>query len=172
VENGLLGALERVDGAADELLAAWGEDLEGDVVGHDTGGGDETTSEFKVRVRGRGERDLDLLVAQLDEHLEVSPFLLAVHGVYQALVAVAEIGRQPSRSLVDGLGGPLAVGQVKRLELGVFLPWFLEPVCLVSSEVPCAGLGHACRGCSYMGMMGGIEVGCGDRKARREEARL
>jgi hypothetical protein len=56
----------------------------------------------------------------------------------------------------------LAVGQVKSLELGVFLPWFFEPVYPVSSEVPCAGLSHTCQGwlCwSYMGMMGGIEVG-------------
>lgn len=49
------------------------------------------------------------------------------HRVHQALVAVAEIGRQPSRGLVNGLGGPLAIRQVQGIELAVFLGRVLEP---------------------------------------------
>lgn len=78
MEDGLPGTLEGVDGAADELLATWREDLDPDVVGDYARCADEALCEVEVGLGGRREGDFDFLVAELDEHLEVGPFLLAI----------------------------------------------------------------------------------------------
>lgn len=50
------------------------------------------------------------------------------HGVNQTLVAVAQVCSQPSRGFGQGLGRPLAVGEVDGRERLVFLGGVLEPV--------------------------------------------
>jgi hypothetical protein len=58
--------------------------------------------------------------------------LLAVHRVYQGLVAITQVGRQPTRRLLDGLAGPLAIWDVERLEGLVFCGGIREPESCVS----------------------------------------
>jgi hypothetical protein len=107
MQDGLLCALERVDGAADELFPARRQDLQPDIVGYYAGGLNEALCEVEVGLRGRGEGHFDLLVAESCEHLEVHPLLLAVlhalarsrlemanrahHRINQRLVAVSQI---------------------------------------------------------------------------------
>ena len=64
VDDRLLGALDRLVGAVDEVLARLGQHLDGDVVG-DRVLVDEAAHEVEVGLRGRGEADLDLLVAHV-----------------------------------------------------------------------------------------------------------
>lgn len=74
----LLGAAQGLDGTADEVLAAGRQDLQPNVVGDGAGGFDQAAGEVKVGLRCRGERDFNLLVAHVHEHLEVSPLLLSI----------------------------------------------------------------------------------------------
>lgn len=58
------------------------------------------------------------------------------HGVDQALVSIAQIGREPARRLVNGLGRPLSVWKVERLKplvlgRGVFEPAFAWKVVML-----------------------------------------
>jgi hypothetical protein len=55
VDDGLLGALERFEGAADEVLAGLGEDFDGHVVGN-VAAFDEAAHEAEFGFRGRRER--------------------------------------------------------------------------------------------------------------------
>jgi len=126
VNDGLLGPLEGLDGAPDEVLSAGRQDLEPNIVGYGSRGLDQAPGEVEVGLRCRGEGHLNLLVAKIAQQAEVLPLLVSVHGVNQALVAVPKVCRQPSRGLVDGLAGPLAVGEVERGELLVLLGGVLE----------------------------------------------
>lgn len=49
------------------------------------------------------------------------------HGVWVALVSIAETGFKPSRGFVEDLGGPLAIGEIDGGEGLVLRPRFLEP---------------------------------------------
>ena len=62
VQDDLLGALDRLEGALDQLGAALRQHLDRDVVG-DLRALDDRADEVEVGLRGRGERDLDLLEA-------------------------------------------------------------------------------------------------------------
>ena len=55
------------------------------------------------------------------------------HGIDQTLVSVSQIGRQPARRLLDGLGRPLSVGELDRREGLVFDGGVFEPAELVAS---------------------------------------
>jgi G:T-mismatch repair DNA endonuclease (very short patch repair protein) len=126
VDDRLLGPLHRLNCAFDEILSTGRKDLEPDIIGNGIGGLDQTSRKVKVGLRRRRKRHLNLLVAQLAQHLEVLPFLLASHWVNQALVAIAKVCGEPSRCFVNGLVGPLSVRKVQRLELLVFLGGILE----------------------------------------------
>lgn len=78
VKDGLLGTLERLDCPADEVLTAWREHLQPDVIGDHARGLDEAAGEVKVRLRGGGERNLNLLVTNIDKHLEEAEFLVTI----------------------------------------------------------------------------------------------
>jgi hypothetical protein len=69
VDDGLLGALDRLVGALDQLFAGLGEHLDDDVVG-DQVVVDELADEVEVGLARAREADLDLLVAHLHEELE------------------------------------------------------------------------------------------------------
>src|SRR5581483_3325544 len=55
------------------------------------------------------------------QRVEHAALALRPHGLDERLVAVAQIDRAPDRRLGDGAAGPLAIGQVDRLEGAVFL---------------------------------------------------
>ena len=55
MENSFSRALEGIDGPPDELFAAWGEDLQPDIVGNYTGGPDQALGEVEVGLRGGRE---------------------------------------------------------------------------------------------------------------------
>jgi hypothetical protein len=66
---------------------------------------------------GNGERcgwkaDLDLLEADAHQLMKELHLALAVHGLEQRLVAVAQIGREPDGGAGNGAAGPLAVRQI------------------------------------------------------------
>ena len=111
VDDGALGARDRLVGALDEVLAGLGEDLDRHVLG-DAVLLDEGAHEVVVRLGGRREADLDLLVAHLHQELEHAQLALGVHGIDEGLVAVAQVDRAPAGGAGDAAGGPGAVGEL------------------------------------------------------------
>ncbi len=122
VDDGLLGADQRLVGARDEVLAGLRQDLDGDVAG-DAVRLDQSTDEVEVRLARGGEADLDLLVAEPDEQVEHPHLALDVHRVDERLVAVPQIHRAPARG---GLDTPVGPGAVREL----------DPELLVEGHVP------------------------------------
>ena len=118
VDDRLLGAAQRLEGALDQLVAGLGQHLDGDVVG-DQVLLDELADEVEVGLAGRREADLDLLVAHADQQLEHPPLAVGGHRVDQGLVAVAQVDRAPARGLRGDRSRPGAVGQVDGGEGGV-----------------------------------------------------
>ena len=110
MHDGALGALDRLEGAADEVLAALGEDLDGDAVGDEVAF-DQLTHEVEVGLRRSGEADLDLGEADLDETVPHATLAHGVHRVDQRLVAVAKIDRAPDRGGLEPLVRPGAIGK-------------------------------------------------------------
>jgi hypothetical protein len=119
VDDGLPRALERLEGAADEVFAGLGEHFDGDVVG-DVAAFDEAAHEAEFGLRGRREGDLDFLEADGAERLEHAHLLLGVHRLEKRLVAVAQVGTHPDRRRRDDAVWPLTVGKADRREGGVF----------------------------------------------------
>ncbi len=78
MDNGLLGPLEGLDGAPDEVLSAGRQDLEPNIVGYGSRGLDQAPGEVEVGLRCRGEGHLDLLVAEIAQQAEVLPLLVSV----------------------------------------------------------------------------------------------
>ena len=111
VDDGALGARDRLVGALDEVLAGLGEDLDGDVLG-DAVLLDESAHEVVIRLRRRREADLDLLVPHVHQELEHAQLALGVHGVDERLVAVTQVDRAPAGGARDPAGGPGAVGEL------------------------------------------------------------
>ncbi len=96
MDDRLLGAAQRLEGALDQLVAGLGQHLDGDVVG-DQVVLDELADEVEVGLAGGREADLDLLVAHPDQQLEHPPLAVGRHRVDQRLVAVAQVDRAPAR---------------------------------------------------------------------------
>jgi hypothetical protein len=117
VDDGLVGALDGLDGSGDEILSARSQHLDPHVFG---GGVAGKAGEVKVHLRGGRERHLDLLVANVDNLLEVLLLLRHGHGIRQRLVAVPQVRRQPPRGLLQRFRRPLPVGQIDRGERLVF----------------------------------------------------
>src|SRR5690606_41770042 len=107
VHDGPARALERLEGALDELVARLGEDLDGDVL-RDQVLLDQQPAEIEVGLRGGRETDLDFLEADLAQGSEHPQLALGVHGLDQRLVAVTQVDAAPDRRVVDGVGRPLA----------------------------------------------------------------
>jgi hypothetical protein len=116
------GADQTFIGARDQMLARLGQHLDGDVSRNEVFL-DQLAQEIEIGLRGRGEADLDLLVANAAERLEHAQLALRPHRLYQRLVAVAQIDAAPDRRLVDDARGPSSVRQVDRLERSVLLDW-------------------------------------------------
>lgn len=71
MENGLLGPLQGLDRAADEVFAARGKDLEPDIVRSLARRLDEATGKVKIRLRCRRKRNFDFFVTNFDKFAEV-----------------------------------------------------------------------------------------------------
>ena len=93
-------ALHGFKGLANDVVAALGQHLHGHVLG-DHIVFNQGTQEGVLRLAGGGEAHLDLLEADLHQHLEELQFFLEVHGHDQALVAVAQVNAAPNGSLFD-----------------------------------------------------------------------
>ena len=108
MEDDVLGAAHRLEGAGDQVLAALAQDLDRDVV-RNAILVNEAPGEVELDLRGRREADLDLLEANFDEHLEVLELLFDAHRLGEGLVAIPQIDAAPGRCAIDALGGPFAV---------------------------------------------------------------
>ena len=64
VDDGLLRALDRLEGARDQFGPALGQHLDGDAVGN-RAALDDRADEVEIGLRGRGKADLDLLEAHI-----------------------------------------------------------------------------------------------------------
>ena len=115
-----LGAADRLEGLVDQLGARLGQHLDRHVLG-DQVLLDDLAHEVEIGLRGRRETDLDLLEAELQQHVEHAPLALGAHRLDQRLVAVAQIDRAPGRRLGDRAGRPLPVGQLDGRERPVFV---------------------------------------------------
>ena len=104
--------MQRLVGAADEVLAALGQHLDRHVLGDEVVL-DDVAHEVEVGLGGRGEADLDLLEAHLDELGEHRVLALEVHRVDQGLVAVAQVHAAPARRL-GPVGGWATCGRAGR----------------------------------------------------------
>jgi hypothetical protein len=113
VDDGLLGALERFEGAVNEVLAGLGEHFDGHVIGN-VAAFDQAAHEAELSFGGRGKGDLDLFEADIAERLEHAHFLFSIHRLKKRLIAVAEIGAHPDRRLRDAAARPVAVDKVYR----------------------------------------------------------
>ena len=96
MHDDVLGSRAGLEGAADQVLARLDQDLDGDILG-DHVVLDDLSHEVEVRLRRRGEADLDLLVAHLHEQVEHAALALGAHRVDQRLVAVAQVHGAPLR---------------------------------------------------------------------------
>ena len=105
------GADQRVDGALDQVLTGLRQHRDLYVVG-DAVLVDELAHEVEVGLARAGEADLDLLVAHRHQQLEHRELAGGCHRVDERLVAVAQVGGQPARRLLDLPGRPGAVGHV------------------------------------------------------------
>ena len=115
VDDRLAHALQRLEGAADEVLAGLDEHLYGDVA-RDEPFLDQLAGEGELGVRGRGEADLDLLEAHLAKHAEHLVLLPDAHRDGQGLVAVAQVDRAPVGSAVEDGVRPASVLEDDGLE--------------------------------------------------------
>ena len=102
-----------------EVLTQLGDDHGCDVMRNQLGI-DEVTHDVEVGLRSGGKANFDFLEADGDQLLEQPQLALAVHGLEQRLIAVAQIGRQPHGRLHQCTARPLAVGQVHNGKCAVF----------------------------------------------------
>ena len=93
-------ALHGLKGLADDVVAALGQHLHGDIVG-DHVLLDEGTEELVLRLAGGREADFDLLEANFDQHLEEFQLFLEAHGDDKGLIAVAQVHAAPGGSFLD-----------------------------------------------------------------------
>src|SRR5512145_766111 len=100
MEDRLLRALEALEGARHEVLAALAEDLYRDALG-DAVSLDERAREVELDLARGGEADLDLLEAHADQEVEVGELLVDAHRLDEGLVAVAQVDRAPNGRLLD-----------------------------------------------------------------------
>jgi hypothetical protein len=112
VHGGALGALQRLHGPLDQVLAGLGQYGDRDVVGDGAGLLDDGAHEGEVGLAGGREADLDLLVAHLHQQVEHLALAGGRHRVDQRLVAVTQVGGEPAGGDGDPVARPRTVGDV------------------------------------------------------------
>ena len=99
MDDGVLDALECVERLANDVLARLREHLDRHVV-RDEVVLDEAAQELILCIGGRGEADLDLLEADLEEHLVELELLIEAHRDDECLVAVTHIDTAPDGGMI------------------------------------------------------------------------
>ena len=94
------GTLDGLEGAADDVIAALGQHLHGDVL-RDHVLFDQGPQELVLGLAGGGEAHLDLLEADLHQHLEKLQLFFQAHGHDQRLIAVTQVHAAPDWSLFN-----------------------------------------------------------------------
>ena len=100
VNYGVLAAVESLEGLFDDMFAALGEHLHGNVV-RDKVLFDKRAAELILGLGSGGEAYLDLLESYLDQLLEEFQLLVKAHRDNERLVAVAQVDAAPLGSLLD-----------------------------------------------------------------------
>ena len=93
-------ALDRLEGAADDMVAALGQHLHGDIVG-DHVLLDEGAQKLILGVAGGRKAHLDLLEADLQQYLVELQLLLQAHRHHQTLVAIPQVHAAPGGGSLD-----------------------------------------------------------------------
>ncbi len=109
VDNHVLGPVNGLKSLANQMLSGLDQYLDGDVL-WDKVLVNQGPEDFVFRLGSGGEAHLNLLKANVAEHLEELQLLLQVHGIDQSLVAVPQIHAAPDRGFCDGFVRPGAVG--------------------------------------------------------------
>ena len=120
MDDGLLGALERLEGASDEVFAGLSQHLDSDVI-RNVSTLYQLANEIEIGLRCGGKAHFNFLQADLNQRLEEAHLLARVHRLDQRLVAVAQVGAQPDRRLGNGLRWPGTVRQVDHRKGAVFV---------------------------------------------------
>ncbi|MNL21994.1 hypothetical protein D3C87_1433110 [compost metagenome] len=111
VDDRLVGALQRFEGAGDQFRTALHQHLQGNVLRH-IALLHAPAGKIEVRLRSGRKTDLDFLEAHFEQQLEHAGLAVVTHGVDQRLVAVTQVHRTPDRRLVDGLARPCTVRNI------------------------------------------------------------
>ncbi len=107
MDDGAGRTLDGLKRLTDDVVAALGQHLDGDILG-DAVAVDELAQELVLSLAGGRETNLDLLEADLDQHIVEFQLFVQAHRDDQALVAVAQVHAAPGRGLFDVvLFGPL-----------------------------------------------------------------
>src|SRR5208283_1419424 len=101
MEDDVARPLNRLDGAGDQVFAALAQHLDGNVR-RDPVFLDQAAYEIELDLRSRGEADLNLLEADLDEEGEEFELFLHIHRDGEGLVAIAEVDAAPDRRGREG----------------------------------------------------------------------
>ena len=114
VHDGILHAIERLEGATDQVLAGLHQDLHLNLIRnpfllH------QPAQEIELGIGGRGKPDLDLPEPHSHEKLEHLQLLFHAHGDGQGLVAIPEINRTPDGCLGYSAVRPLPI---RKADLG------------------------------------------------------
>ena len=120
VEDHMLGPVNGLEGAADEVLSGLYQHLDGHIVG-DVSPLDQGADELVLRLGGGGEPHLDLLDADVHQGVKQLQLLPDVHGVNEGLVAVPQIHRAPDGGRFQLPVGPGAAGHLEGDEGDVLL---------------------------------------------------
>ena len=100
MDDGAGRTLDGLKRLTDDVVAALGQHLDGDILG-DTVAVDELAQELVLSLAGGRETNLDLLEADLDQHIVEFQLFVQAHRDDQALVAVAQVHAAPGRGLFD-----------------------------------------------------------------------
>ena len=120
VEDDVFGALDGLEGLADQVLPGLDQHLDGHIV-RDVAPLDQLAADLILGLTGGGKADLDLLDADVHQGVKIFQLLLQVHGVHQSLVAVPQVHRTPDGGLGDDAVRPGAALDGLGLEGDVLL---------------------------------------------------
>ena len=127
VHDGARRALQRFEGACDEVVACLRQHLDRHVFGNAVFL-DEFAHEVEFDLRCRRKAHFDFLEADGHEGFEHAHLARDVHGLDQRLVAITQVGRQPDGRLGQHGIGPGTVLEADRGECAVFALRLLEHV--------------------------------------------
>ena len=106
MNRGLLGSFNRLHGSSDQRFSRLGQDLNRHIFGcifHCVPG------KVEIGLGCRRKRHFDLFEPNLKQFVKVFFLFCDGHGIWQCLITVSKIGREPSGGLGDGLVGPCSV---------------------------------------------------------------